>query len=74
MTGAARIFSAFDKWTDEYLVSQYGYTYVGLEPKKEHRKMKKSAVTLQQYISFYTTRNVYSVTQLHPDMRYAHLM
>ena len=70
MQGAARQFKAFEKWTDEYLVAQHGDIKLSLEPKKEHRKMQKSLVSLKEYISFYETRNVYSVTAVYPELRW----
>lgn len=68
MKGAAKHFPAYRQWTDEYMHKHFGDKRVGVEPKKEHRKMTKTNVPLKEYLGFYKTRNVYSVTDLGRDM------
>jgi len=69
MKGAVKTSKAFQKWTDEYLITSYGDHIVGVEAKKEKTHMDRKFMTLKDYIHIYETRNVFSVTTLDEEMK-----
>lgn len=60
---------ALKKWTDEYLVAEYGDLDVLLEVKRENRSRQPKRLNISTFIGLYKKEDVYAVTVLPDPMR-----